>query len=73
MRGNVFNLKENRFRLDSRKKLLPVRVVRHWRGIPREPVDAASLKGSRPGWTWGFEQLGLVEGVCAHGRRGGTR
>ena len=44
MKGNSFELKEGRFRLDTRKKVLTVRVVRHWNRLPREVVDAPSLK-----------------------------
>ncbi|KFO60068.1 hypothetical protein N302_10794, partial [Corvus brachyrhynchos] len=37
-------LKEGRFRLNIRKKIFTVRVVRHWYRVPREAVDAPSLE-----------------------------
>ncbi|KFQ33679.1 hypothetical protein N332_05047, partial [Mesitornis unicolor] len=39
-----FKLEEGRFRLDIRKKLLTMRVVRLWHKLPREAVAGPSLE-----------------------------
>jgi len=43
-RGNGSELKEGRFRLDIRNKFFTIRVVKHWKRLPREAVDAPSLE-----------------------------
>ena len=44
MKDNSFKLKKGRFRLDVRIECFTVRVVRHWRRMPREAVAAPSLE-----------------------------
>ncbi|KFV04039.1 hypothetical protein N339_05790, partial [Pterocles gutturalis] len=41
---NGFKLKDGRFRLDQRNKVITIRVVRQWHRLPREAVDAPSLE-----------------------------
>ena len=36
-----------RLRLDIRKKVFKVRVVKHWKRLPRKMVDALSLETSK--------------------------
>ena len=44
MMGNGLKLKEERFRLDIRKKFFTTRMMRHWHRLPRDVVDAPSLE-----------------------------
>ncbi|PKU47378.1 hypothetical protein llap_2345 [Limosa lapponica baueri] len=42
--GNDFKLKESRFRLDIKNNFFMMKMVRHWKRLPREAVDASSLE-----------------------------
>ena len=43
-RGLRFKLKEQRLRLDIRRKSFTIRVLRYWNRLSREEVDVPSLE-----------------------------
>ena len=47
MRGNGFRLDMGRFRLDTRKKLFTVRMVRRWSRLHREAVNDPSMEAPK--------------------------
>lgn len=59
-----------RFRLNIKKKLLMIRVVRHWNKLLKNHSISGSVEDQDG---LGFEQHGLVKSIPAHGSGVGTR
>ena len=62
-----FELKEGRFRLDMRKKVFMIRMVRQWHRLPREVVDPHPWRQPRSIWRGSEHPDGAV-GVPVHCR-----
>lgn len=48
-KANRFKLKEERLRLNIRKKLFTIRLMRHWTSLHRDVVDPLSQRHSTSG------------------------
>lgn len=71
-RSNSFKLKEERFRLDLRRKFFTQRMS-HWNRLSRNVVDDLPLGGIQSRIGWGPEQPSLFGGAPANSRRVETR
>jgi len=43
-RGNGHKLKHRKFRMNMKKNFFPLRVMEHWKRLPREVVESPSLE-----------------------------
>lgn len=59
---------ERRFKLDMRKKFFIISIVKHWKGLPKEVVEALSLDDIQGQAGSGFDQLADIP---FHGRAAG--
>jgi len=66
-----FKLKQGRFTSDIQKKFLTLRVVRHWHRLPREAVDAPSLKVFKARLDGAWSNLVWWKVSLAHGMGAG--
>lgn len=53
-RENGFKLKEDKFKVDKRKRFFIMRMMGHWNGFCKEQAG------------WGFEQLNTTECILSH-------
>lgn len=65
MRGNTLKLCQGRLRPDSREYFVTERVVKHWKGQPREAVESPSLELFK-------NRVDVAAGMGFSGGRGGA-
>ena len=72
-KGNGLKLRQGRFRLDMRRKLLTQRVVMQWNRLPKEVVDASSLEAFKArldvalgSLVWWLATLPMAGGLILH-------
>jgi len=61
-------MKEERFRLDVRKKFFMQRALRHWYRLPQRSCGSPIPMGDQHQVGWVFGQPGRVGGSPSHGR-----
>jgi len=71
-RGNGFKVREDRFRLDIRKKFFAMRVVKLWHRLPGKVVDAPSLETFKVRLDGALSNLIQLQ-MCLLTARGWTR